>query len=288
MIILTKNPGRLCNNLWAFAPFIALCLRKNETVFIQDFNQYQDLFENLNYIPNLKFGKKSSYNLRIYLLMLLYNLLPNKLIEIFNIQTDKDFWYFFDKSEVATDKYILFVSIDYQKNSWSDLEFHDELRRLFRPKRCYIDKVVPIFNENRAVYDVIVGVHIRRGDYRKFMKGIYYYDDTIYNRYMIDIERQLAGKRIGFLLCSDEAINPTNYKKFNYFQIEQAEPIEDLYALSLCDYIIGPPSTFSMWASFYGCVPLRVIKSGHETVHLNEFSVIVSQDVFETGEHFYH
>ncbi|MCC8145120.1 MAG: glycosyltransferase, partial [Bacteroidales bacterium] len=28
-------------------------------------------------------------------------------------------------------------------------------------------------------------------------------------------------------------------------------PGEDLYALSTCDYIIGPPSTFSLMAAFY-------------------------------------
>jgi hypothetical protein len=35
--------------------------------------------------------------------------------------------------------------------------------------------------------------------------------------------------------------------------------IEDLYALASCDYIIGPPSTFSQWASFYGNVPRYMV-----------------------------
>ena len=32
--------------------------------------------------------------------------------------------------------------------------------------------------------------------------------------------------------------------------------VEDLYALAGCDLLIGPPSTFTQWASFYGKVPL--------------------------------
>lgn len=34
------------------------------------------------------------------------------------------------------------------------------------------------------------------------------------------------------------------------------DTVEDLYALAECDYLIGPPSTFTVWASFYGNVPL--------------------------------
>jgi len=33
-------------------------------------------------------------------------------------------------------------------------------------------------------------------------------------------------------------------------------PVEDMYALAECDYIIGPVSSFTQWASFYGNKPL--------------------------------
>jgi hypothetical protein len=33
------------------------------------------------------------------------------------------------------------------------------------------------------------------------------------------------------------------------------EPVEDLHALSLCDRLVGPPSTYSAWASFMNAVP---------------------------------
>jgi len=35
--------------------------------------------------------------------------------------------------------------------------------------------------------------------------------------------------------------------------------IEDLYLLGYCDYIVGPNSSFSQWASFWGGVPLHVL-----------------------------
>jgi hypothetical protein len=38
--------------------------------------------------------------------------------------------------------------------------------------------------------------------------------------------------------------------------------IADMYALSRCDAIIGPKSTFSAWSSFFGSVPRYVMRKG--------------------------
>jgi hypothetical protein len=34
-----------------------------------------------------------------------------------------------------------------------------------------------------------------------------------------------------------------------------------MYVLAACDLILGPPSTFSIWASYYGQVPLMQLDS---------------------------
>jgi len=58
--------------------------------------------------------------------------------------------------------------------------------------------------------------------------------------------------------------------------------------LSKCDYLLGPPSTFSMWASFIGDVPLRLIKGAEENIQMDQFSPILYQNVFRNGERFFH
>ncbi len=50
--------------------------------------------------------------------------------------------------------------------------------------------------------------------------------------------------------------------------------IEDMYALASCDYLIGPPSTFTMWASFYGKVPLNIIRRSDQSQQLSDFIVL--------------
>jgi len=50
--------------------------------------------------------------------------------------------------------------------------------------------------------------------------------------------------------------------------------ITDMYSLAKADYIIGPPSTFTMWASFYGSVPLLVIDNRKENILLSDFKIV--------------
>ena len=39
---------------------------------------------------------------------------------------------------------------------------------------------------------------------------------------------------------------------------------EDLHLMSRCEFIIGPPSTFSLWASFMGQVPLCIVRDARQ------------------------
>jgi hypothetical protein len=49
--------------------------------------------------------------------------------------------------------------------------------------------------------------------------------------------------------------------------------VEDLYALAACDRLLAAPSTFSMWASFYGAVPLYVVPHAAPDFSLADFRV---------------
>ena len=66
---------------------------------------------------------------------------------------------------------------------------------------------------------------------------------------------QFSGRKVSFLVCSDEARNPQEFSGLRV-GLGTNSSMGDLYALAECDYILGPPSTFSKWASFYGNKPL--------------------------------
>jgi hypothetical protein len=296
MIVLNKHPGQLCKRLWAYVPYITLCLQNNRKLLILHFDEYYDLFENLRVLPGIRIGepfiiKKNHY--WKWLFLHIAKPLPQRLLHVFNIHSDVEFWkqQQWHASLAGRKANIIFINgQESVKDAVALPEFQEQIRHLFRPKLVYVEKVTQLIQEQREQYDVVVGVHIRRSDYKRFRRGDYYFDDATYCAYLNNLEQELqaAGKSVVFLLCSDEPLQLANYGRFNIFQINYRADIEDLYALSLADYVMGVPSTFSMWASFSGKVPLRILQHKNEKIHLNEFSVIVSQNSFENGTRFEH
>ncbi|WP_343523809.1 alpha-1,2-fucosyltransferase [Pedobacter sp.] len=290
MIIINDKPGQLCNQLWSYAPFIAASLEHKNTFVTLYFEDNFYLFENLNRFKNIKFGWFRRGKIDIYLRKILLRyirIIPNNILRTFRIYVDKTNW----KEEswpeylITKKNNIVFVGAGcHKKNNSFLLKYHSQIVQIFEPKKIYKQKVDDKFREKLKDFDIVVGVHIRRGDYKDFLNGIYYFDDNTYLKAMEAIKRQSdQEKKLVFLLCSNEVLNLDFYGKLDIFQISDPNSISDLYALSCCNYIIGPPSTFSMWASYYGNVPLKFIKHAEESVNLEDFSEIVAQDTFANG-----
>ena len=170
-------------------------------------------------------------------------------------------------------------------------EQKDEILEIFRPNHNTIQYVDKFFLKNKLSNKVTVGLHIRKKDYKSFHNGRYYFNDSIYFDAMNQLKNELQKtgvNKITFLLCSDSSIDLNSFKSLNTVTLQESSAINDLYALSKCDYIIGPPSTFSMWASFYGYVPLRFIQNRDEKISLSEFSPIIAQNRFKNGNIFSH
>src|SRR5256885_16731419 len=86
------------------------------------------------------------------------------------------------------------------------------------------------------------------------------------------IEAAFPDRRVGFLIRSDSPPDPENFRRQRHF-FGGANPVTDLCALSKCDFIAGPPSTFTQWASFWGDVPLYSIDSPTAPISAEDFKV---------------
>ena len=87
-----------------------------------------------------------------------------------------------------------------------------------------------------------------------------------------------AETRVRFLLFSNEPIPAADFAEFDTGRSTD-HPVEDMYAMAGCDYIVGPLSTYSMWASFYGRVPLcHLHRPDQPITSLNEFVVFEDQE----------
>jgi hypothetical protein len=63
-----------------------------------------------------------------------------------------------------------------------------------------------------------------------------------------------------FLVCSDEKIKEGKFPNINFI-FGPGNEIEDLFILSKTDFIIGSDSTFGAFASYYGNIPMKIMKN---------------------------
>jgi hypothetical protein len=141
------------------------------------------------------------------------------------------------------------------------LKYRDEICDLFTIDPAYTEPVKAWMSEWQGTR---LGVHIRRGDYAVWRDGIYCYTDSVY----ADTIRQFAALHPNdtidvFLSTNDPDVSVEKFESLlneagNHVRLHLfgGNAVEDLFMLSECDYIIGPPSTYSLVAAMYRDIPL--------------------------------
>lgn len=157
-------------------------------------------------------------------------------------------------------------------------KYAEQIRQFFRPIKAHRQAVARVLAANRAHADVLIGVHIRRGDYATWCNGAYFYGHATYARAMGELHALFPTEvRVQFLLFSNEPIPTADFAEFDT-GYSTNHPVEDLYTMAGCDYILGAPSTYSTWASFYGRVPLCHLHHADQSItSLAEFVVFEDQ-----------
>jgi hypothetical protein len=141
-------------------------------------------------------------------------------------------------------------------------------------------EVLPIdsmLKEAKKRYDLLLGVHIRQKDYKGFYDGNFYLTP---HQYLHSVEHfmslHLPSRSIGVVVCSDDA---ETLQKIQEVHSEYLYPngniVQDIYALSMCNYIIGPKATtMSSWAAFIGeSILLQIVKST-DSFELTDFKKV--------------
>ncbi|HEY5792208.1 MAG TPA: hypothetical protein VIS74_02855 [Chthoniobacterales bacterium] len=148
---------------------------------------------------------------------------------------------------------------------------HGVIRDYFTPRSAIRARVREIIERARAGVDVLIGVHVRQGDYRAWQGGRFYFDTPLYAAWMRAAAALFPGARVGFLICSNAAQDPAAFAGLRV-SFGSGVVVEDLYALAECDRLMGPPSTFSLWASYYGRVPLHMLTRADQAIHPVSFT----------------
>ena len=148
----------------------------------------------------------------------------------------------------------------------------ESLRAFFRP--CLEHRIAAnvVVDALRQTSDIVVAIHLRHGDYQFHKGGRYFWPVTTYRTFIDRICDLLAPARVGFMICSNAAHDPAHFAGLTWRAGPGSVP-SDLYAMSRCDYILGPPSTFSSWAAFLGRARLLHLLTDNQPFGLDDFTV---------------
>jgi Glycosyl transferase family 11 len=282
MLIISAKSGQLGNRLLLFANFIAWAIEHNFTVFNPAFEEYADFFvgtagDFLCSYPPPYFTAAGNKFLRNKYYKFIKYLITKKVLKTREITREKPFsWSKYQEQEQIKHGSIVCFQGWLFRDGWfvedtpNLRKYADEIRAYFTPLKQYTINPDRLMANLKNCADAIVGIHIRQGDYAQHQNGRYFYTTDQYIEVMNAAVKLFAGKNIKFLICSNIQQEPSLFKSFDCV-FGSGHLIEDMYALSKCDYIVGPPSSYTMWASFYGDRPLYMIRDVGKVINLKDF-----------------
>ena len=273
MRIICDAPGQTCNRLWTYGASIAQCIAEHKKMAILFYDWTIEDFPNLLnckfiYFPlwykwYLEHGNGWN-NYKGLTWKITHNKTWDKIFQILGFTKG---WH------TRTDTRYLKQAMP-------------QLKNIFRPKEEIMDKAEKMVTDLRIESNLVVGVHIRRGDYATWNQGRFFFELKDYHQFMIRIQELYKDKKICFFISSNEDFPLNIFEGCNCkrFDKEPSSTILDLYTLSLCDRILGPISSYSRWASFIGEKPLCFLETKDQQFTEESFSKIIDFFHFENGK----
>jgi hypothetical protein len=286
MVIIAGKPGQLGNMLILTSHFIARAIEDGYTVVNPAFDDYAPYFEGTRHDLLCRFPSRGSvlsdsrrahrwsYSLSHAtaraLTLLGGGLYPLKALTIRDWTTvypldDPAF------IQMARSR-LVFVRGWLFRDPPAVVRQAEAIREYFRPLEKHRRVIAAKLEEARRDSDVLVGIHIRHGIIHFANARHYWYPAEQYPVFMTRMEQMLPGRRVKFLICSDTQQDPALFAK-HAFTFGPNHLVEDMYSFAGCDYLIGPPSTYTMWASFYGGVPLYTVNDADHVPTRDDFRV---------------
>ena len=286
-LFIQKEYGQLGNRLHTHANALAWCIENNVNLVNLSFKKYSQYFASSNTHTAETFiaGKSKLANFlryeRLWIVLEKITRSDKWLNRLTNItvkeKNDSDFLTETEltKSLEPEAKALLVKAWDLRCPHSLEKQ-QRRVREILTPNDRCKDSANKTIVKLREKFDCVVGVHARRGDYEKYLGGIHFNSWDSYRVWIIQTKNlmETTGKgKIGFLLCSDESPNQSVFNDLPIHFIAEESVMTDLHALSLCDYNIGPPSSFGTWFSWYGKVPRLHLQETLKIESIDQFSV---------------
>ena len=273
MRIICDAPGQTCNRLWTYVASVAQCIAERKKMVILFYDWTIEDFPNLLHCPFIYFPLYHKWYLERKNGWNNYKGLTWKV-------THNEKWDRIFKILGCTKGWTTRTDTRYLTQT------KKELQCIFRPKDAIMNKAEGLIEKMKQTSDIVVGVHIRRGDYATWNDGRFYYELEDYHQFMLRVKDLYQGQHVSFFISSNEDFELDIFTNCNChrFGKEPSGAILDLYSLSVCDLIMGPVSSYSRWASFVGEVPLCFLETKDQKFTKDSFSKIIDFFHFENGQ----
>lgn len=291
IIILQHNGGRFANQLWLFANVYTYCLEKGYECRNYSFFEYAKFFNislgNHFFDAFARFyaffepsGESFSRRLYRFLMRRLYALFVRwvQLIHAPSVVCVKEETKYLLPPLPSDQRFVQFDSSSTEetlylhgwlfRNPDGVKKFHKDVVEWMRPKLVYSDYVLDTMRLLRLKFERVIGVHIRRGDYRTYMNGsLFLSDEDVLScmRQFIVAERISLEKTV-FVIFSDEKINTSSFSGVPVFIPKNHNEVEDLLLLSMSDVVLGSQSTFGFFAAYYGGISFHTLTASKEII----------------------
>ena len=292
MIIIKKEYGQLGNRLHTHANILAWCIQNNHSLLNLSFRKFSHYF------------KQSAHRKADFFIQ------EKSLLKAFLCS---GFLHYFVDKLCMSEKWLSHLSSFVQLISLNDNETLDEhrlnqltncnkkftvihcwdvrcekslsinankIREILTPNKYSVDIASAYVKKLKLKYDILIGVHARRGDYKQYLGGQYFHSWKSYKEWISQakdlFESEDSSRKVGFILCSDEIPKKSYFNSISVYIPDFQVMMADLHALSICDYSMGPPSSFGTWYSWYGKVPRCILEHNTRINSIGQFLICQS------------
>ena len=220
MRIICDAPGQTCNRLWTYVASVAQCIAEKKKMVIIFFDWTIEDFPNLLHCPFIYYPLYHKWYLKQGNGWNNYKGLTWKL-------THNKHWDIIFRFFGCTKGWSTMNDTRYLSQTKKDLQ------SIFMPRIEITQKANSLINKIRNKYDIIIGVHIRHGDYKTWRGGRHYYSFEDFYFFMQHIQDLYSNSRVAFFISSNAQVDTGLFHDCNCFKFEN-EPsgdILDLYTL---------------------------------------------------------
>lgn len=255
MIVVVRQQAQISNRLVSLSALMAHCQRQHIGLLIFSLGDYRDQFEAAPSGPGVRiiFLPRLQHRLlaRVSQSRLLQALCRLPGLHALSAQRP---WSMIEPARLRSGLWLINGSGDWCTAMPAIRPSEaTEIRRLLAYRSAWQQQAAALSSQLRSGCDVLVGIHARRGDYASHRGGRWFYDEADYLRWISQVPAlfaSMAPTRIRVVICSNERGFLTSAQSAAITLSPLQSAAGDQLLLSHCDLIIGPPSTFSVWAAF--------------------------------------